>query len=71
MIHWQYGLLVSELVIIPSIQVGTVGLNLTAATHVIHFDRQYTPPRKTRQGPWVKTYEYQWMLMRIVRANHG
>jgi hypothetical protein len=30
-----------------------------------------TPPRKTRQGPWVKTYEYQWMLMRIVRANHG
>jgi SNF2 family DNA or RNA helicase len=51
MIHWQYGLLVSELVIIPSIQVGTVGLNLTAATHVIHFDRQYNPAKENQAGP--------------------
>lgn len=51
MIHWQYGLLVSELVIIPLIQVGTVGLNLTAATHVIHFDRQYNPAKENQAGP--------------------
>lgn len=29
-------------------QVGTVGLNLTAATHVIHFDRQYNPAKENQ-----------------------
>jgi len=34
----------------PFSQAGGEGLTLTAATHVIHFDRQYNPAKEAQVG---------------------
>lgn len=52
-------------------QAGGVGLTLTAATHVIHFDRQYNPAKENQAAHSPEVWLQSAMWERLLAGNRS